>query len=173
MTNSSNIDMLKKQIEEEEKQFSDLWRSRMDLLSVCKAGKIPKPNGYNEDKCPICNSLLTKESAGRWETFPEDIFYFKCTKCSYEYCYSRLYASISPCFIATAAYGSELDPQLDILRAFRDQILIPNPLGNAFVEFYYIVSPPIADLIRPHEKIRAFVRTILKPIITYAQRKIR
>jgi len=54
-------------------------------------------------------------------------------------------ASGGGCFVATAAYGSSMEPQVTILRKFRDRYLLPNPLGNALVDFYYKCSPPLAN----------------------------
>jgi hypothetical protein len=65
------------------------------------------------------------------------------------------------CFIATAAYGTETASQLDILRDFRDQVLLKNALGSRFVEAYYKVSPPVADFIAKNDFLRAVVREVL------------
>jgi uncharacterized repeat protein (TIGR01451 family)/CSLREA domain-containing protein len=73
------------------------------------------------------------------------------------------------CFIATAAYGSPLAPQLQQLRAFRDRFLTPYPLGNWFVELYYRYSPPLADALRRHNDLRAVVRMGLQPLIVFAK----
>jgi hypothetical protein len=45
----------------------------------------------------------------------------------------------SPCFIATAAYGTALHEDIDVLREFRDDYLMPNPAGRAFVKIYCAV----------------------------------
>lgn len=69
------------------------------------------------------------------------------------------------CFIATAAFGSYLDPQVVVLRHFRDNVLMQSAPGRAFVKFYYTYSPPVADFIYEHDLLRLLTRWALTPLI--------
>jgi hypothetical protein len=69
------------------------------------------------------------------------------------------------CFIATAAYGSYLDPHVYILRNFRDHYLLTNYFGKSFVEFYYRYSPPVAKLIAKNDILKTATRWALTPVV--------
>ena len=70
------------------------------------------------------------------------------------------------CFIATAAYGTPTAGEIDILREFRDTVLLPNGLGAKLVSLYYETSPPIAELISQNEALRTVVRVgLIAPIV--------
>ena len=69
------------------------------------------------------------------------------------------------CFIATAAYGSPMEPQVEVLRQFRDRFLLENSIGRTFVRFYYAYSPPVAEFIAKHDSLRLVVRWSLLPFV--------
>jgi uncharacterized repeat protein (TIGR01451 family) len=75
------------------------------------------------------------------------------------------YSDGGNCFIATAAFGSYLEPEVRILRKFRDEYLMAHEAGRAFVEWYYRTSPPAAALIRDHAWMRTVVRAFLGPAV--------
>ena len=77
------------------------------------------------------------------------------------------------CFIATAAYGSALAPDVVILQRFRDTRLKESFLGRQIVSLYERFSPPLADAIAPHPVVCLWVRRlILAPIVRCVRRWI-
>lgn len=72
------------------------------------------------------------------------------------------------CFIATAAYGSYMEKPVNVLREFRDRILMTGSLGRAFVRFYYENSPPVANRISRSETLRLLTRISLMPFVGMA-----
>ncbi len=70
------------------------------------------------------------------------------------------------CFVATAAYGTPTAREIEVLREFRDMVLLKNTIGSQFVALYYRFSPPVADFIAGNELLRTVVRELLvDPIV--------
>jgi len=73
------------------------------------------------------------------------------------------------CIIATAAYGSEMAPDVVYIRFVRDKLIGSTPTGKALVDafnaFYYSWSPPIAEGIAGSRTLQATVRTIILPLV--------
>lgn len=65
------------------------------------------------------------------------------------------------CFIATAAYGTPTAAEIDVLRAFRDEVLRRNALGRLAVRIYYRTSPPVADWLARSDRRRRLARRFL------------
>jgi len=74
-------------------------------------------------------------------------------------------ATSSPCCTVTAAYGTPMAKELGVLRQFRDECLLTNPLGRTLADFYYGLSPPIAELITEHPGLKPIVRIGLTPAV--------
>jgi len=73
------------------------------------------------------------------------------------------------CFIATAAYGTKSAEEIDVLRAFRDEVLMESQVGSQLVEWYYQTSPPVADFISGNSLLRTIVRElVIDPIVSIA-----
>jgi hypothetical protein len=69
------------------------------------------------------------------------------------------------CFIATAAYGTPMAEEVIILKRFRDAYLSNTPAGNAFIETYYRISPPVASFIENKPVLKSITRFTINPII--------
>ncbi|MGB5216835.1 MAG: CFI-box-CTERM domain-containing protein [Smithella sp.] len=72
------------------------------------------------------------------------------------------------CFIATAAFGSPMAGQVEILRQFRDTYLLTNAAGKSFVAWYYRNGPVAAHWIEDKPVAKAAVRMALYPLIGFS-----
>ena len=74
------------------------------------------------------------------------------------------------CLIATAAFGSELAPQVQFLREIRDNTVLQTESGSAFMigfnQFYYSFSPAVADYERENPVFKEAVKLTLTPLLT-------
>jgi len=82
-----------------------------------------------------------------------------------DYSITASFSSGDGCFIATAAYGTPMAEEIGVLREFRDEYLLTNRPGRAFVDLYYKTSPPIAGLITEHPGLKPAVRVGLMPAV--------
>ena len=74
------------------------------------------------------------------------------------------------CLIATAAYGTELAPQVQFLREIRDNTVMSTSSGTAFMtgfnQLYYSFSPTIADMERENPMFQQAVRAFITPMVS-------
>ena len=81
--------------------------------------------------------------------------------------------SLFPCIIATVTFGSEISPEVQYLRNFRDHLVLSTRAGSSFMSvfnvWYYSFSPNVADFIASHDNTRAPVRIWLYPLIGILQ----
>ena len=74
------------------------------------------------------------------------------------------------CLIATAAYGTELAPQVQFLREIRDNTVMSTSSGMSFMtgfnQLYYSFSPTIADMERENPMFQEVVRAFITPMIS-------
>jgi hypothetical protein len=73
------------------------------------------------------------------------------------------------CLIATSAFGTELSPQVQLLREIRDNTILQTESGSAFMagfnQFYYSFSPTIADYERENLVFKESVKLVLTPLL--------
>ena len=74
------------------------------------------------------------------------------------------------CLIATAAFGSEMAPQVQFLREIRDNTVLQTESGTSFMtgfnQFYYSFSPAVADYERENPMFKEAVKLSLTPLLT-------
>ena len=74
------------------------------------------------------------------------------------------------CLIATAAFGSEMAPQVQFLREIRDSTVLQTQSGSTFMtgfnQFYYSFSPAIADYERENAAFKEAVKITITPMLT-------
>lgn len=116
------------------------------------SGPCPKCGCVMPFICPECNQLAV------------DLFITnngnKCYKCQ-----SKMMKKQNGCYIATACYGSYDHPDVLVFRRFRDELLLPLPLGRLFIKAYYTLSPPIAERLGHVYWLSRFIRRwFLEPL---------
>jgi hypothetical protein len=75
------------------------------------------------------------------------------------------------CFIATAAFESDQAPTVQLLCAFRDQVLLKHSAGRIFVNTYYTVSPPVAHLLDHSPFLRKIAKSSLGSLAQHLNQK--
>jgi len=85
--------------------------------------------------------------------------------------FTAVYRELSafPCIIATVTFGSEVTPEVQFLRNFRDHLVLSTRAGSAFMNvfntWYYSFSPQVANYIASHDSARGPLRIALYPLI--------
>ena len=76
----------------------------------------------------------------------------------------------SGCLIATAAYGTELAPQVQLLREIRDNTLFSTTSGTSFMTgfntLYYSFAPTVSDWERENPMFKEFVKLSITPMLS-------
>ena len=72
------------------------------------------------------------------------------------------------CFIATAAYGTPLAKQVEVLRKFRDEYLLPTSIGRKLIGCYYRMGRPVAIYMDSHPWLKPPVSVALYPAVGVA-----
>ena len=77
----------------------------------------------------------------------------------------------SDCFVATAAFGTPLQTEIQILREWRDNELSFSIAGRQFIDIYYKVGPHLARLVEKNKFIARISRSIIRQAIKYIRNK--
>lgn len=151
--------------------------------------KLPSPamTGPARGLCPHCGEsvlgeqgqlkirLFVKES----ERGPEQAF--GCPKCQKEWDPGQFTskpakapapATKGPCFVATAAFGSAMQPEVELLQRFRDERLASHAAGMLFIRIYNVVGPRLAGLTRRSPLCRSIARAAIRAVCVVLRRGI-
>jgi hypothetical protein len=81
----------------------------------------------------------------------------------------RTFSTVTPCFVATAAYGSPLASEIGVLRMLRDRHLQNHAFGRMLVDLYYAAGPALAEPVAQNAWLGRTVRSVLWPVVKVAQ----
>jgi len=81
----------------------------------------------------------------------------------------RQVGEVDACFVATAAYGSLLANDVDMLRRTRDVFLRTSVIGELAVASYYTFGPAVAGVVGESELLRASARSVLAPLVAWVR----
>ena len=82
----------------------------------------------------------------------------------------RQVGEVDACFVATAAYGSLMANDVELLRSFRDSALRSTVFGELAVEAYYTFGPAVAGAIGESDALREAARAALRPLVERVRR---
>ncbi|HEY5947247.1 MAG TPA: fibronectin type III domain-containing protein, partial [Kofleriaceae bacterium] len=83
---------------------------------------------------------------------------------------NRLVGEVDWCFVATAAYGSLMANDVELLRHFRDTLMKRTLVGELAIETYYTFGPALAGVVSESDLLRATARDLLRPLIEWVRR---
>lgn len=134
-------------------------------------------DGLENDKRYFFRLALVDEAENVVQHFPDTSADASCTlstapaDCAYDAIPSEVLGLLSKdfnCFVATAAYGTPLEPKLQTFREFRYKVLLPHKWGLEFVKFYYTYGPYAARYIQDKPALRAVARGLLWPLYGFS-----
>ena len=147
-------------------------------ISSTNGGSITAPGEGTStyDEGTVVNLVATPDSGYRFDEWTGDVGTIADVDAATttiimngDYSITANFEEVPPspvgCFIATAAYGTPMAKEIEILREFRDEYLLTSPVGQTLVDLYYRVSPPMAEFITEHPSLKPIVRAGLVPAV--------
>jgi len=156
--------------------YNDLFHPVDLTVSSTSGGTVTTPGvgNFTYDEGTVVDLVATPDDGFRFVNWTGDVATLSCQCHSTtitmngDYSITANFEEVPPfgwCFIATAAYGTPMAEEIQILREFRDDYLLANTVGRAIVGLYYKVSPPIAEFITDHPSLKPIVRAGLVPAV--------
>jgi hypothetical protein len=158
--------------------FEDISSFQYDLtISSIEGGSVTEPGEgvFTYDGGAVVDLVATPDEGYQFDEWTGDVGTIADIEADvttitidgdYSIAANFVAAPSGGCFIATAAYGTPTAEQIDVLREYRDTVLLESTAGSLFVSLYYQLSPPVADFIAGNEPLRTLVREFLiDPIV--------
>jgi hypothetical protein len=82
---------------------------------------------------------------------------------------AQKFTQLSGCFVATAAYGSALEPQVAALRRARDRLRAGSSVFSTAADLYYRSGPAAASLVEKSDLARGLARRVIAPFAGLAE----
>ncbi|MBS7638102.1 carboxypeptidase regulatory-like domain-containing protein [Candidatus Bathyarchaeota archaeon] len=115
---------------------------------------------------------LKLEAKGTWRVkarIPESSTYTTAESSEIQITAEEVKAEEKRCIIATVTFGSEVAPEVNLLRAFRDGLILSTQAGRgfyvAFDAFYYSWSTPVANFIEENPILKPVVKALIYPLL--------
>lgn len=122
-----------------------------------------------ENDVTYCFALANMDQTGNITYFPDQTILGTATKvCATPSQVVGLLDDKS-CFITTATYGSQMAPEVQTFREFRNKYLLTNSAGKAFVKAYYKFGPEAAEWISHSEALKTLSLLGLWPILMFVK----
>ncbi|HUJ57088.1 MAG TPA: CFI-box-CTERM domain-containing protein [Kofleriaceae bacterium] len=160
-------------IRAEDEMTADNFASSSPVLATVTPGALPSQCGGGQGGFPPAGTLEQVDLTG---LMPETDYWIgvrafdKCHNAGELAIYKLTTAAqaggaVDACFVATAAYGSKMANDVELLRHFRDALLRRSVLGELAIETYYTFGPPVAGVVGQSELLRQAARAALSPIV--------
>ncbi|MGN6104172.1 MAG: fibronectin type III domain-containing protein [Kofleriaceae bacterium] len=142
----------------------DITEATFESASLVAIGDVPIAEPGTEQRVELTGLLFETEYSVAIRAFddcrnkgPISTLRFATT--------ARTSGEVDACFVATAAYGSLLANDVEMLRHFRDALLRRTVLGELAVQAYYTFGPAVAGAVGESELLRETARAVLDPLV--------
>lgn len=160
----------------EEEEFTEEDIEEIEELPSSEVAGIPNIYCIEDDTVMDVEGIELRDVEKRKllfgsETETHQHLKYRCPVCEKYFFYDLEGRRGGGCFIATAAFGTPLASQINVLRRFRDSYLNRKSWGKGLVSMYYTLSPPVAKILEKSEPMKKLVRKFLVPLVNFFKRE--
>ncbi|KXA94087.1 hypothetical protein AKJ65_05435 [candidate division MSBL1 archaeon SCGC-AAA259E19] len=166
------------ELAEEKEEFTEEEIEESEKLSSGDIAGVPSIYCLEDEAVMDIEGIELKEVEKRkfifgTETESHQHLRYRCPVCEKYFLYDLegRGGGAGGCFIATAAFGTPLASEINVLRRFRDSYLNRKDWGKGLVSIYYTLSPPIAKIMERSERMKKLMRNFLRPLVNFFKRE--